>query len=169
MIVLSSRIAAACRFVPVHVYGARARSVQRISAGLTSTTGTVNRLVSGAHSLNHCQKGEYAAQCYDKGTGDSFSPSAPSILSNLSEAYFNRFVLSQQIVGCFHRLPLHLSDQARTTFMCRPNLPLCWHFTHSTTPGGSAVLQARKPRAAKPELKSGKFRRALSGSQLAFC
>jgi hypothetical protein len=66
--------------------------------------------LSGTHPLNHCQKGEYAAQSYDKGTGDSFSPSAPSILSNLGEAYFNRLVLSQQIVGCFHRVPMHLSD-----------------------------------------------------------
>jgi hypothetical protein len=82
--------------------------------------------------LHHCQKGEYAAKGYDNGTGDSFSPSAPSILSNLSEACFDRLMLSQQIVGCFHRLPVHLSDQSRTTFICRPSLPLCWHLAHST-------------------------------------
>jgi hypothetical protein len=82
--------------------------------------------------LHHCQKGEYAAQCHDKGTRDGFSPSAPSILSNFSEACFNRGVLSQQVFGRFHRSPVHLSDQARTTFMCRPNLPLCWHLAHST-------------------------------------
>ena len=61
-------------------------------------------------TLHHGQKGEYAAECYYEGTCDSFSPSAPSILSNLSEACFDRLVLSQQIVGCFHRLPVHLSD-----------------------------------------------------------
>jgi hypothetical protein len=85
------------------------------------------------HLLHHCQKGEYAAQCYDKGTRDSFSPSAPSFLSNLSKACFDRLVLSQQVVGCFHRLPVHLSDQSRTTFMCCPNLPLCWHLPHRAT------------------------------------
>jgi hypothetical protein len=69
--------------------------------------------------LHHCQKGEYAAQCYDKGTRDSFSPSAPSILGDFNGACFNPLVLIQQIVGCFHRLPVHLSDQSRTTFMCR--------------------------------------------------
>jgi hypothetical protein len=68
--------------------------------------------------LHHCQKGEYAAQCYDSGTRDTFSPSAPSILGDLNEAC-DPLVLIQQIVGCFHRLPVHLSDQSRTTFMCR--------------------------------------------------
>src|SRR5262245_25294845 len=87
--------------------------------------------LSGIYLLRHCQKGEYAAQYHDKGTRDSFIPSAPSILSNFSEARFDRGVLSQQIVGCFYRLPVHQSDQSRTTFMCCPSLPLC--FAHRIT------------------------------------
>jgi hypothetical protein len=51
--------------------------------------------LSGIHLLHHCQKGENATECYHKGTGDSFSPSASSILSDLSEACFDRGVLSQ--------------------------------------------------------------------------
>ena len=51
--------------------------------------------LSGIHLLHHCQKSENTTQCYDKGSGDSFSPSAPSILSNLSEACFDRGVLCQ--------------------------------------------------------------------------
>jgi len=47
------------------------------------------------HRLHHCQKGENAAQCDNKGTSDNFSPSAPSILSNFIQAYFDRLVLSQ--------------------------------------------------------------------------
>ena len=81
-------------------------------------------LTEADHLLHHC---------YDKGTRDSFSPSAPSFLSNLSKACFDRLVLRQQVVGCFHRLPVHLSDQSRTTFMWCPNLPPCWHLTHSAT------------------------------------
>jgi hypothetical protein len=78
-------------------------------------------------------KGRVWAQCNDKGTRDSFSPSAPSILRNLSEACFDHLVLSQQIVGCFHRLPVHLSDQSSATVRRRPNLPLCWHLAHGLT------------------------------------
>ena len=106
--------------------------------------------LSGIHLLHHCQKGENATQRYDKGTRDSFSPSAPSILSNLSEACFDRLVLSQQVVGCFHRLPVHLSDQSRTSFMCRPNLPPCWHLTHSTTPRPAQRCRLGRARQSCP-------------------
>jgi hypothetical protein len=102
------------------------------------------------HLLHHSQKREHAAQCYHKGTRDSFSPSKPSFLSNLSKACFDRLVLSQQVVGCFHRLPVHLSDQSCTTFMCCPNLPLCWHLTHSATPAPAQRCRLGRARQSCP-------------------
>ena len=41
----------------------------------------------------------FGALVIAKGAGDGFSPSAPSILSDFSEACFDRGMLSQQIVA----------------------------------------------------------------------
>jgi hypothetical protein len=51
---------------------------------------------------------------------------------------------------------VHLSDQSRATFVCRPNLPLCWNVAYSI------YRHRRIPRRTVPALN--KFLRVSEGS-----